>query len=292
MRLERLEQLVIRLKSLQGDDINTIKGRLDLLNEASQIIHRLRFIAALELALEKIELGESQDGWNDEQEGKQLKPIGKYRFREDLSRFKPRQNRAERQRIALEVCDALLEVEIKVKQHLEANGYDPKPRLWSMWMLALYNRYSDMKLQDFFDPAVPSRRDFSELPIPYRDEWLKGIDHGRVEHSACVGYEVLNQAESERQKERWERDHSIKPLADELNKLEPPLTWGETIFHYISYLTESGGGEALKELDEFFPAKRHCIECGKFFEVDKYNPGRYRCKTCSTRLRVQRFRKK
>ena len=94
----------------------------------------------------------------------------------------------------------------------------------------IYDRYGNMKLQDFFDPAIPSRQDLQDLPNEYRSECVKGVDERRFEYLAVVGHEVLKEAESEREKERWERNHSIKPLSDILNELAPPLTWGEIFF--------------------------------------------------------------
>jgi len=292
MSLEKLEQLVTRLKQLQGDDIDDLRARLELLNEElPEIIHRLRFTTSLKLALTKMRPGESQVGWKEEEE-EHVKPVGKFGFYKDLSKFKPPKKRTQRYGIALEMCDALFRVEAKVEQYLESRGFDTVQNQWPMWLVGLYNRYGNMELQDFFDPAIPSRRDYSDLPSEYRSEWLKGVDEGRFEYLALVGHEVLQEAEGERKKERWERNHSIKPLTDILSELDPPLTWGEIVFHYISYLTESRDTEMLKELDPFFPAKRHCIECGGVFELDKYNPGRFRCKTCSVRTRVQRYRAK
>ena len=115
---------------------------------------------------------------------------------------------------------------------------------------------------------------------------------GRFESFAVVGHEIIKEAERRQEKKRWESDHSVRPFANELNEIEPPLTWGEILFHYISVLIESRDREALKELDRFFPAERYCIECGQVFEVDKYNPRRFRCKKCSGRLRVRRYRAK
>ena len=292
MSLEKLEQLVTRLKQLQGDDMDVLRARLELLNEElPKIIHRLRFMTSFELELAKMRPGKSQVGWKEEEE-KHVKPVGKLAFYEDLSKFKPPKNRREREDIALQICEALFRVEAKVKQYLQCRGFDTEENQWPMWLVGLYNRYGNMKLQDFSDPAIPSQQNFQNLPSEYRSEWLKGVDEGRFEYFAVLGHEVLQDAESECKKEWWERNHSIRPLSDILNELVPPLTWGEIVFHYISDLTESGDTEKLKELDPFFSAKRHCIDCGGVFEVDKYNPGRFRCKTCSLRARVQRYRAK
>jgi len=289
MWLDKLEEILHRLRSLQGDDINDIRKRCDLLDEAGQTIHRLRFTAALELVLKKKELGGSLD---DQAEEKQVNSPRKGQYFKGLSRFKPLKNQTERERIAMEICDALFKIETDVKEHLRADGFETGEPLWPTWLIGLYNRYSDMKVQDFFDPGIPSRREFADLPSPYREEWLKRIDDGLFDSFAVAGYELLKQAEGERQKDRWEMNHQKKTLADELNGLEPPLTWGETIFHYMNYLTDWGERERLKELEQLFPAKRYCIVCGKPFEVSKYNPGYFRCSSCSTRLRVRQWRER
>lgn len=292
MSLEKLEQLVTRLKQPEGYDIDDLRARLELLNEElPEIIHRLRVTTSLKLVLAEMLVGESQVGWKEERK-KHVKPVGRLGFYEDLSKFKPPKNRRQREDIALQICDALFRVEAKVKQYLESCGSDTEENRWPEWLVGLYNRYGNVKLQDFSDPAIPSRQDLQDLPSGYGSEWLKGVDEGRFEYFAVVGHKVLQEAESEREKERWERNHSIKPLTDILDELDPPLTWGEIVFHYISFLTESRDTEMLKELDPFFPLKRHCIECGGVFELDKYNPGRFCCKTCSLRLRVQRHRDK
>ena len=80
-----------------------------------------------------------------------------------------------------------------------------------------------MKVQDFFDPAIPSRRDCSDLPEPSRSERLKRVDDGLFDSFAVAGYEILKEAEGKRRKERWEINHQKKTLADELLVFYPDL---------------------------------------------------------------------
>lgn len=136
MSLEKLEQLVTRLKQLQGDDIDDFRARLELLNEElPEIIHRLRVTTSLKLVLAEMLFGESQVGWKEEK--KHVKPVGRLGFYEDLSKFKPPKNRRQREDIALQICDALFRVEAKVKQYLESRGSDTEENRWPEWLVVV-----------------------------------------------------------------------------------------------------------------------------------------------------------
>lgn len=240
----------------------------------------LKWITIIELALKENETDEAASEPEDEQ-CRETISHGK-RFNLEGLRFKPLKDRVKEQLVSASLWDALIEVESDVKEELRGDGFESEKPLWSFWLVGLHNRYSEMKVQDFFDPAIPSMRCYSDLPIRYQ------VEFRRYELFACIGYKIVKKAEARRQKEIWEIDHNRKPLMDDLNELTPPLTWGEIIFHFVSWLTEIRDRRSLRELERFIPAG-HCIVCGKSFKVDKYNPGRFRCPTCNKRLRQQRW---
>ncbi len=290
MGIDWLEEILRRLRTLQGDDISDLEERWNLLYEATQIIEREQFMVGMQLRLKREELGEPLNGWGKGRQ-EQLELSGREPLFPGLSRFRPRKKRVERELLAVEICGGLAQVEADVKEQLRVHGIEIAEPLWPTWLIGLYNCYSDMKVREFFDPRIPSRQRILDLdlPGPTREELLKD---GMFDSVAVPGYEILKAVEGERLKARWETNHSIKTLADELDQLEPPLTWGETAFHYMSYLTQCREKQCLRELAQWSSAKRYCILCGKVFQVSKYNVGYFRCPSCSLRLRVQRHRDK
>jgi DNA-directed RNA polymerase subunit RPC12/RpoP len=286
MQLDELGEIINQLKGVDGEDIIAMEERINLLKRTQEAIHRLLFVECFKLALTKRELGLPV-------EPPEKEPDEKSRFLADLNKFRPRgKQERERQLIAQEICHALFEVEKGVTCRPDGSGLE-LTKLWPMWLLGIYNRYKDMRLQDFRDPAIPSRRNFSDLPEAERTEWLKGVDDGKFELCALAAHELLEYLDRNRQRERWEKNHRIRPLWEALNELEPPLSWGEVLWHLIFYLTVQGERRLLRELDPYFPSRRRrCILCGKSFEVSKYNPGYWRCPSCSGKLRVQQWRER
>ncbi len=285
MDFTELEGILSQLKSLEGQDTVAMEQRVNLLKMFGHIAHRLLFVECFKLSFQKLKSGQPPET-----------PEGQKANKGDLAdlyRFKPRgKQQAQRTVIAQEICGAIFE---EADNTGETDGQDVfSPRgLWPRELVRIYNLYKDKKLQDFIDPAVPSRWEFSRLPEPYRTEWLDSLDEGNFEISASIGSALLHWVDSKLHEEHWQRRHRTKLLWQQLADLQPPMTWGEVMWNCVSYLTDPEEKERRKELDQFFaPSKRHCITCGRTFKASKYNPGRQRCPRCSTRVRVQRWREK
>ena len=89
-------------------------------------------------------------------------------------------------------------------------------------------------------------------------------------------------------------------LRQELKELTPPLTWGETLYHFLRDLEDNRGepnadrqrkrvGKYLFPLREFY-----CLQCDRPFAVDSRHPGCFICKRCraTERKRKERQRKR
>jgi DNA-directed RNA polymerase subunit RPC12/RpoP len=281
MELEHIRQILSCLDNLQGDGADCLKQRFDLLQRLEREVHRASFVAGLKLDFAESEQRSSQDDSETEKRQRPLSLSPSWQYFKGLNRFKPAHNGEERENMAYELCFALFEFEKEVKRELEVRGCPYQRPIWTKWLAGLYHRYADMGLQDFFDPANPSRQDFATLPEPQRSEWLKDVDNGRCEYYALVGCTILAKA-----------NQNVERLGDQLRRLVPPLTWGETIYHCISYLTDSHERELLAQLNEFYAPERHCLDCGELFTVDKYNRGRFRCPKCNHRRRSQSYRER
>jgi len=89
-------------------------------------------------------------------------------------------------------------------------------------------------------------------------------------------------------------------LREDLKKLTPPLTWGETLYNYLRDLEDNRGEANLdrqrKHIGEYlFPVREfYCLQCDRLFQVDSRHPGRFICKRCraTERKRRERQRKK
>lgn len=88
-------------------------------------------------------------------------------------------------------------------------------------------------------------------------------------------------------------------LCQELKDLTPPLTWGETLYHFLDNLEANKGKTDVdrqrKRIGEYlFPIREfYCLLCDRPFAVDSRHPGRFICKRCraTERKRNERQRK-
>lgn len=87
-------------------------------------------------------------------------------------------------------------------------------------------------------------------------------------------------------------------LREDLNKLTPPLTWGETLYNYLRNLEDNRGEANLdrqrKHIGEYlFPVSEfYCLWCDRPFPVDSRHPGRFICKRCRATERKRRERQR
>lgn len=284
MEYNELDPLLNQLKSLKGQDITTREQRVSLLARLAHKARRAAFRESFILTYEKLKSGHLP-------EESEKRPV-KSGDLADLHKFKPRgKQQARREVIAQEICEILFE-DIDNPFAIDSETPLNARRLWPQDLIRIYNLYKDKSLQDFNDPKVPSRWECSGLPEPYRTEWLDSIEGGSSELSASIGSTLLHWIDRRRDEKNWQIGRPRISLWHDLETLQPPLTWGELMWHCVYYLNDSERKERLKELDKYFSPDRHCIICGQIFKISKYNPGHVRCPRCSRNIRARRYREK
>lgn len=189
-------------------------------------------------------------------------------------KFQHLKNEQERASLSYEVFGKLEDIfKQRKKEGWERSAY--------FHLLALYNRYPNLNLLDFYYPEQPTR--YSDRGWASKHKTEKGF----FEMEALLAEEVLYQIEADRQRTREEDDPAVRSFSSCLYGLSPPLTWAEILFHSI----ESDTWVAKEELDDLFHTpRRYCMECDRTFLVAENNPGYFRCKRCSQNLRQRRHR--
>lgn len=87
-------------------------------------------------------------------------------------------------------------------------------------------------------------------------------------------------------------------LAERVQALEPPLTWGEAFYHFLRSLQDHKGEPASDRRrlaiseDMFAASQTYCLECDRLFTVDNRHPGRFVCPRCRARDRKRRERQR
>lgn len=279
--IKRIVELLTAYEALGGDD-KSAEQRIELLDRAHRQLHRLRAAQLVRTGVERARLtdamrspknGLERHAWNLESGS----PAGDFSdLRLKLSKFKSLGNKLMRQGLAYEVVDAVQELDREVRNELKTRGLECNEPYWSEHLIGLYHRLTDKPLQSCLDPPVYS---------------IEG-DKQLFEFYDVLASEVLKKLVAVREKERRESDHSKPTLLEELQGLAPPFTWGEVLYHYITYLTDNRDSIGLKALDKFFPTQRYCLKCDRLFRVSKYNPGHFICPRCSAKARATRYRER
>jgi len=86
--------------------------------------------------------------------------------------------------------------------------------------------------------------------------------------------------------EKDQESHGSKKIRDHLRDMNPPLTWGEVVYHFLSETTKGESG-ALREFLSLF-RKRYCLECDELFTAPKSS--RLTCRRCLNRLNKRKER--
>lgn len=89
-------------------------------------------------------------------------------------------------------------------------------------------------------------------------------------------------------------------LCHELKEMTPPLTWGETLYHFLRDLeanrADPEADRRQKDVWRYLsPAREfYCLECDRPFPIDSRHPGRFICRGCKSneRKRNQRERQR
>lgn len=181
----------------------------------------------------------------------------------------PKGRLAKGQVIALKVGEAVIELARSVQEYLKdfecLKGLEWMDR-GPGWpdLLDELTRLHDRALSDYLHPP-------SEGQEPFEEELAR---------------ELLSIEEKDRE------SHGNDKLSDELRHMNPPLTWGEVVYHILQDpdTTEGKRGRALREFLSPF-RKRFCLECDELFTVSKSSL-RLICPRCSTKLRKRRERER
>lgn len=231
-------------------------------------MHMLRTSSRLKIGLVIMKLEESAP-----QSGRQVKSKLASVFDFDnpasfnLHRIKPKHLTKDRlakgQAIALVVGEGVIELDWSMREYLKRLGLADTGPLWPDYLNKLtwlHNR----ALLDYLQPSSEERKPYEEL----------------------VAREVLSVVEKDQ-----ECHGSIK-LSDDLRHMNPPLTWGEVIYHFLHdpQTTKGERGEALREFLSLFN-KRYCLECDELFTASKSSLS-ITCPRCSSKLRKRRERER
>lgn len=87
-------------------------------------------------------------------------------------------------------------------------------------------------------------------------------------------------------------------LCRELKDMTPPLTWGETLYHFLKDLEANRDAPDADRKKKgvwkyLFPAREfYCLDCDRPFPVDSRHPGRFICPRCRTKERKRRERQR
>ena len=93
-------------------------------------------------------------------------------------------------------------------------------------------------------------------------------------------------------------DRDDDMLYRELKEMTPPVTWGETLYHFLRDLeTHRGDPDADRQRKHvaqyLFPVREfYCVECDRPFPVDNRHPGRFICGRCRAKDRKRRERQR
>jgi hypothetical protein len=83
-------------------------------------------------------------------------------------------------------------------------------------------------------------------------------------------------------------------LCRELKDMKPPLTWGETLYHFLLDLEAHRGDpdadrQRKRVAQYLFPVREfYCLDCDRPFAVDNRHPGRFVCPRCQAKGRKRR----
>lgn len=179
----------------------------------------------------------------------------------------PQDRLAKGQAIALVIGEGVIELAWSVQEYLK--GFECLKGL--EWMdrgpgwpdfLDELTRLHDRVLLDYLHPP-------SEGQEPFEEELAR---------------EVLSLVEKDQE------SHGSRKLRDDLRDMNPPLTWGEVVYHFLQDPENTKGkrGRTLREfLIPFFG--RRCLECDELFTVSKSSL-RLTCPRCSNKLRKRKER--
>lgn len=293
-----VQDIIKSVQVHQGDPIEATRARLELLNSVHRRVHGLEFGEFLKKVLkagrkdsikETLKLLRATDEkihrlWLSELSKAGLKSDGRLKikqlwklksdyhygdsgsFRLQLqAKFKFSGNERREGLISV-ISEAVATVAESIENELQKRGFATKDLLYE-YLLRLHNYYKDKPIQDCFEPIK------NEV--------------GLYDSNEVLGSEILKKMEAERAKERYEVNHRKMGLREELRQLNPSLTWGEVLFHFIE--DDISAREKLNGL--FFPpGNRYCLECDKPFLLSKNNPGYFRCPRCSAKMRQRKKR--
>jgi hypothetical protein len=170
---------------------------------------------------------------------------------------------AKGQSLALVVGEGLIELDRSVGEYLKDIGWADRGSRWPDYLNEL-TWLRDKVLLDYLHPCP----------------------EGLKPHEELLAREVLSIVE------KGQESHGSKKLRDDLRDMNPPLTWGEVVYHFMQDPENTKGkrGRTLQEFLSLF-RKRYCLECDELFTGPKSGP-RLTCPRCSNKLRKRRERAK
>lgn len=172
----------------------------------------------------------------------------------------PKERLDKGQVIALEVAEGVIELDRSVRKYLKGRGWADRGPRWPDYLNEL-TWLRDRELLDY-------------LHLP----------EGPKQREELIAREVISIVEKDQE------SHGSKKLRDDLRYMNPPLTWGEVVYHFLR-APETTKGERGRVLREFLSLfrKRYCLECDTLFTGPKSSP-RLTCQRCYNKLRKQKER--
>lgn len=270
--LYELDQAIDRCRAaLAQEDIYALCKELRHLESIHHKMHRLRALGRLRLGLLMMELEEGEP-----QARRQLEKALVSVF--DIDSFAPfnlhgmmPKKRLPKERLdkgqvtALEVGEGLIELDRSVRKYFKDRGWADRGPRWPEYLNQL-TWLRDRVLLDYLQPA-------SEGPKPDEEKVAREV--------LCIV-------------EKSQESRGSRKLRDDLKDMDPPLTWGEVVYHFLHDPINIKGkrGEALGEFLGLF-RRRYCLECDELFTAPKSGL-RLVCQRCSNKLkkRKERERKK
>ncbi len=176
----------------------------------------------------------------------------------------PKDRLAKGQAVALVIGERVIEVACSGQEYAKGLGREDRASWWPDYLNEL-TWLHDRALLDYLQPASEGQKSSFE----------EGLARG-----------ILFMEEKDRE------SHGGKKLSDELRHMNPPLTWGEVVYHILQdpETTKGKRGRALREFLSLFRG-RYCLECDELFVGPKSSP-RLTCESCYNRLRKRKERRR
>ena len=157
----------------------------------------------------------------------------------------------------------VIKLDQSVRDYLRSSGLGDRGPRWSDYLNEV-TWLCDRALLDYAKPPPEGQKPWEEL----------------------MAWEVFSMVEKDQE------SHGTIRLREDLRDMDPPVTWGEVVYHFLRE-PETTRGEKGKALRDFLCLfkKRYCLECDKLFTWKSSRTGLI-CPTCLSKLRKRKQRGK